>query len=41
MVEVEFKNGRHETYTKAILWLLMTDYEVLHILDLDTGELLK
>ena len=41
MLEVEFKNGEHVTYTKAVLWLLMTDDFVLHILDLDTGELLK
>lgn len=41
MVEAEFKGGKHIVYTKAVLRLLMTDDEVLHILDLDTGELLK
>ena len=40
-IEVEFKNGEHAVYTKAVLHLLMTDDFVRHIVDLKTGELLK
>lgn len=41
MIEVEFYTGKHVVYTKAILHLLMNDSEVIHIVDLETGELLK
>lgn len=41
VIEVEFRNGRHVVYTTRVLWLLMNDPEVLHILDLETDELLK
>lgn len=41
MIYVEFIGGKRVVYTKDVLRLLMNDDEVLHILDLDTGELLK
>ena len=41
MIEVEFRHriGEYVRYTKAVLWLMMADPDVLHILD--TGVLLK
>lgn len=41
MIEAEFYTGKHVIYTKSILPLLMNDPEVIHIVDLETGELLK
>ena len=40
-VTVEFMHGRIVTYPKNILGLLYTDSEIIHIVDDETGELLK
>ena len=42
LVEVEFKNRKdHVIYTKNILPLLLTDENVLHILDIEKDVLIK
>ena len=37
----EFRNGRYEVYTDDVKMLLMTDHEVLHILDVEHDVLIK
>jgi len=41
MICVEWRTGKYEEMSKELLGLMMLDSEVRHILDLDTGELLK
>ena len=41
MIKATFKDGRKATYTKAVLTLMMYDADVVEIVDLETGEILK
>ena len=40
MVLVTFKDGRQASYTKAVYELLITDEDVIEIVDEETGEVL-
>ena len=40
-VEVEYRNGKHEIFSKDILGILLMDETIIHILDLDSGYLIK
>ena len=40
LIRVTFRNGRYAHYTMAIYDLLITDPEVVEILDCGTGEIL-
>ena len=41
MLKVKFRDGRTATYTQSVLDLLLTDSDVVEVIDLRTGELLK
>lgn len=41
MIEALFRDGRKVKYTVRILHLLMADPDVIEVIDLETGELLK
>lgn len=38
---VTFENGKTALYTTSILHLLLTDKEVISIVDFETGEVIK
>ena len=40
-IRATFRDGRQATYTTAIIPLMMTDPDVIEIMDLETGEIYK
>lgn len=40
MIEAKFKDGRRVKYTRGVLDSMMTDADVVEVIDLETGEVL-
>lgn len=41
MIRATFRDGRKAVYTYSVLAMMMNDDDVVEIIDMETGELLK